>query len=72
MQIDDRAGAPLLVAQRPSASRGALKITSSVCEGLYYAHQKADLYGKPLNIVHRDVSPEKRNRPAEANCRTAR
>ena len=25
----------------------ALKIASSVCEGLYYAHQKADLYGQP-------------------------
>jgi serine/threonine protein kinase len=36
----------------------ALKIASSVLEGLYYAHQKADLYGNPLNIVHRDVTPE--------------
>src|SRR5581483_1151127 len=36
----------------------ALKIASSVCEGLYYAHQKNDLYGNPLNIVHRDVTPE--------------
>jgi eukaryotic-like serine/threonine-protein kinase len=36
----------------------ALKIASSVCEGLYYAHQKADLYGNPLSIVHRDVTPE--------------
>ncbi|HEX8539533.1 MAG TPA: serine/threonine-protein kinase, partial [Cystobacter sp.] len=36
----------------------ALKIASSVCEGLHYAHQKVDLYGSPLNIVHRDVTPE--------------
>ena len=36
----------------------ALKIASSVCEGLYYAHQKVDLYGSPLDIVHRDVTPE--------------
>ena len=36
----------------------ALKIASSVCEGLYYAHQKVDLYGNPLDIVHRDVTPE--------------
>jgi serine/threonine-protein kinase len=36
----------------------AVKIASSVCEGLYYAHQKSDLYGNPLNIVHRDVTPE--------------
>ncbi|RMG12037.1 MAG: serine/threonine protein kinase [Deltaproteobacteria bacterium] len=36
----------------------ALKIASSVCEGLYFAHQKKDIYGNPLNIVHRDVTPE--------------
>jgi serine/threonine-protein kinase len=36
----------------------ALKIASSVCEGLYYAHGKVDLYGNPLHIVHRDVTPE--------------
>jgi serine/threonine-protein kinase len=36
----------------------ALKIASSVCEGLYYAHQKTDAYGNRLNIVHRDISPE--------------
>jgi serine/threonine-protein kinase len=36
----------------------ALKIASSVCEGLYYAHQKTDTYGTALNIVHRDVTPE--------------
>ena len=36
----------------------ALKIASSICEGMYYAHQKADNYGNPLNIVHRDVTPE--------------
>jgi serine/threonine-protein kinase len=36
----------------------ALKIASSVCEGLYHAHQKHDIYGNPLNIVHRDVTPE--------------
>jgi eukaryotic-like serine/threonine-protein kinase len=27
-------------------------------EGLAYAHEKADLRGRPLSIVHRDVSPE--------------
>jgi serine/threonine-protein kinase len=36
----------------------ALKIASSVCEGIYYAHQKCDIYGNALNIVHRDVTPE--------------
>ncbi|MGC8928162.1 MAG: serine/threonine protein kinase [Myxococcota bacterium] len=48
-----------------SAKRGipfpmeyALKIASNVCEGLYYAHSKVDYNGNPLNIVHRDITPE--------------
>ncbi len=36
----------------------ALKVTSAVCEGLYYAHRKLDDQGRPLHIVHRDVTPE--------------
>ncbi|HZI15522.1 MAG TPA: serine/threonine-protein kinase [Myxococcus sp.] len=36
----------------------AVKIASCVCAGLHHAHTKADLHGNPLNIVHRDVSPE--------------
>ncbi len=36
----------------------ALRIASDVCAGLHYAHKKVDLYGNPLNIVHRDVTPE--------------
>ncbi|HEY1416410.1 MAG TPA: serine/threonine-protein kinase, partial [Myxococcaceae bacterium] len=36
----------------------ALKIASSVCEGLHYAHQRSDAWGNPLHIVHRDVTPE--------------
>jgi serine/threonine-protein kinase len=36
----------------------ALRIASNVCEGLYFAHTKTDAYGNPLNIVHRDITPE--------------
>ncbi|MEL6546218.1 MAG: serine/threonine-protein kinase, partial [Myxococcota bacterium] len=36
----------------------AVKIASNVCEALYWAHTKTDAHGKPLHIVHRDVSPE--------------
>ena len=36
----------------------ACKIASQVLEGLYYAHKKADIFGTPLGIVHRDVTPE--------------
>jgi hypothetical protein len=36
----------------------ALSIVLGVCAGLAYAHEKRDLNGAPLNIVHRDVSPQ--------------
>jgi len=36
----------------------SLKVARDVCEGLYYAHRKTDDRGNPLNIVHRDITPE--------------
>jgi serine/threonine protein kinase len=36
----------------------ALNIIIGVCAGLAYAHDKRDLEGNPLNIVHRDISPQ--------------
>ncbi|MBI5479769.1 MAG: serine/threonine protein kinase [Deltaproteobacteria bacterium] len=36
----------------------AIGIVCGVCAGLHYAHEKVGLDGKPLGIVHRDVSPE--------------
>jgi len=36
----------------------AVFIVSRVCRGLAYAHQKTDIYGRPLGIVHRDVGPK--------------
>jgi eukaryotic-like serine/threonine-protein kinase len=35
----------------------ALSIILSVCSGLAYAHEKRDLDGSSLHIVHRDISP---------------
>ena len=35
----------------------ACTIVSELCEGLDYAHHKLCDQGRPLNIVHRDVSP---------------
>ena len=32
-------------------------IVSRICRGLSYAHQKCDINGRPLGIVHRDVNP---------------
>lgn len=36
----------------------ALLIVSRVCAGLDYAHKLKDFQGKPLNIIHRDISPQ--------------
>ncbi|HLM75811.1 MAG TPA: serine/threonine-protein kinase [Polyangiaceae bacterium] len=36
----------------------ALSIALGVCAGLAYAHEKRDLDGALLNIVHRDISPQ--------------
>jgi serine/threonine protein kinase len=33
-------------------------IASKMCEALDYAHRKCDRNGQPLNIIHRDVSPQ--------------
>ena len=35
-----------------------LSIVLGMCAGLAYAHEKKDLEGKPLHIVHRDISPQ--------------
>lgn len=36
----------------------AAYITAKICEGLDYAHRRRDPSGQPMNIVHRDVSPQ--------------
>ncbi|MFO0595785.1 MAG: serine/threonine-protein kinase [Myxococcaceae bacterium] len=36
----------------------AVKIARDAADALHYAHTKADDEGKPLNIIHRDVSPQ--------------
>ena len=35
----------------------AIHIAMSMAAGLHYAHEKVGFDGKPLNIVHRDISP---------------
>ncbi len=35
----------------------ALHIVSEVCRGLAHAHAANDTTGRPLNVIHRDVSP---------------
>jgi eukaryotic-like serine/threonine-protein kinase len=34
-----------------------LRIVSDICAGLHHAHELADETGRPLGVVHRDVSP---------------
>ena len=34
------------------------RIIAGVCDGLHYAHSRNDYDGKPLNIIHRDISPQ--------------
>jgi eukaryotic-like serine/threonine-protein kinase len=36
----------------------AVFIASRICRGLAYAHNKLGVDGKPLGIVHRDISPQ--------------
>jgi eukaryotic-like serine/threonine-protein kinase len=36
----------------------AAYVCAKVCEGLDYAHKKRDQSGQPMNIIHRDVSPQ--------------
>ncbi|MBN2496400.1 MAG: serine/threonine protein kinase [Deltaproteobacteria bacterium] len=43
--------------RKPMSSAMAAGIIAQVCDGLDYAHKFTDEMGRPLNIVHRDVSP---------------
>ncbi|MHB8872656.1 MAG: serine/threonine protein kinase, partial [Myxococcaceae bacterium] len=36
----------------------AVLIGMELCKGLHYAHTRLDEEGRPLNIIHRDVSPQ--------------
>jgi eukaryotic-like serine/threonine-protein kinase len=36
----------------------ALRIISDACQALHYAHGRLDDQGRPLRVVHRDISPQ--------------
>ncbi|MDH4267525.1 MAG: protein kinase [Deltaproteobacteria bacterium] len=42
----------------PLSLENCLFIISRICAGLDYAHNLKDFQGKPLNIIHRDISPQ--------------
>ncbi len=44
-------------AKKPIPLGCAVAIVLDVCRGLHYAHQRRDAMGRPLGIVHRDVTP---------------
>ncbi len=44
-------------ARKPLSPGLSAGIIAQVCDGLHYAHNFEDDNGKPLNIVHRDISP---------------
>src|SRR4051812_45646386 len=35
-----------------------IRIVAQACEGLFYAHTRSDDTGRPLKVVHRDISPQ--------------
>lgn len=43
--------------QQVASPRVAAFVVREVCDGLEHAHRKVDADGKPLKIIHRDVSP---------------
>jgi hypothetical protein len=51
-----RAGAKLGYSKPPLEH--VMSVLSGVCAGLHYAHDKRDFQGRPLEIVHRDVTPQ--------------
>ena len=44
--------------QRPMSETFACHVVSEVADALHHAHTLMDEHGRPLGIVHRDVSPE--------------
>jgi serine/threonine protein kinase len=58
-------GRDLRTIERRARERGlrfpldlSLRIVSEVCAALEYAHRKKDESGRPMEIVHRDISPQ--------------
>lgn len=43
---------------RPIALGDAIFLVAEIAKGLDYAHRRSDHFGSPLNIVHRDISPQ--------------
>jgi serine/threonine protein kinase len=46
------------ILRRPLSLDAALSIVIGLCAGLHHAHEKEGPDGRPLGLVHRDVSPQ--------------
>ena len=44
--------------QRLLGLENSLAVAAAICSGLEYAHRLTDMAGRPLQIVHRDISPQ--------------
>ncbi|MEW5851813.1 MAG: serine/threonine-protein kinase [Myxococcota bacterium] len=65
LAMDYVAGQPLdrimtraAASQRSVPTNLTLYIMQQALRGLVHAHQRRDVHGQPMNIIHRDVSPE--------------
>jgi serine/threonine-protein kinase len=47
----------IAASQRQMPIELAISIISQVCRGLHFAHELTDARGRPLGLVHRDISP---------------
>ncbi|MEM1349294.1 MAG: serine/threonine-protein kinase, partial [Myxococcota bacterium] len=43
---------------KPLSMGDALFVAQEVAKGLHYAHRRNDEFGRPLGLVHRDISPQ--------------
>lgn len=55
--VEGRTLAELVASSRPLAAAEIARIGREACLALHHAHTAVSLDGKPLRIVHRDVSP---------------
>src|SRR5690606_11863626 len=60
--IDGRSLHAIKRACKRSGKKIPIPLVAHICHqalrGLHYAHELCDEHGRPLNIVHRDVTPE--------------
>ncbi|MBI2375774.1 MAG: protein kinase [Deltaproteobacteria bacterium] len=45
-------------ARKPLTVGVLLRITAATCDALHYAHELQDEQGRPMGVVHRDVTPQ--------------